>query len=83
MTDKIMAITNKTMVPIGFIIFIWFIVSWTMDVKSKTETNALELNKNEMAHIRMITKIDEAISRLSRIEGILQEMRRKGLINEK
>jgi len=46
MTDKIMAITNKTMVPIGFIIFIWFIVSWAMDVKSKTETNALELNKN-------------------------------------
>jgi len=71
MPDKILEITNKTMVPLSFIVLGWFAVSWVLDLKKTSEINAMTVKSQKSTQEKLSQKMDSITERLAKIEASL------------
>lgn len=66
------SISEKTMIPISFLVIIYYALDFILGIKAKTDQNALAIAKNESGYNQIINKLDENSKKLSRIEGIIE-----------
>ena len=76
MQQKFTEITNKTMIPISFVILIWYSINWLVTVKSKTELNARDISTITTVNEKILKQLHENTRSLTRIETILKNLER-------
>jgi uncharacterized protein YydD (DUF2326 family) len=72
MTDKLLGITNRAMLPAGVVVACWFGTAWILDLKKTTDINTLELANQKSNQEKIINKLDTSGERLARIEEAIQ-----------
>lgn len=72
------AITRRTLIPIGFAITMFGGVSWLTALYTATVANASEINKLEQSHTKLVERLvdqnEQMIDRLGRIEERLNHI---------
>jgi hypothetical protein len=67
-------IGQSTLVPISFIVVIFFVAFWLSELKSGCDVNASEISTIKSQSAKIESKLDEISERLSRIEGRLDNI---------
>ena len=75
--DKILEITNKTMLPASLIVVGWLGIAWVIDVKKSVDLNASEIETHKVYQTKIIEKLEKNGERLARIEASIEFIRNK------
>lgn len=71
-TEKLLAFTGNTLVPLSSIIVLVVGLVWITEIKSEVKVNAERVKNTETQQASIAKKIDENSKKLSRIEGSLE-----------
>ena len=77
MPEKILAITNKTMIPLSAVAAVWLATSWVMEIKASTEKNSMMIKKHDENVEKVMVKLDNVHERLVKIEQSLEYMKKE------
>ena len=65
-------ISEKTMIPISFLIVIYYLLDFALGLKAQCDQNTQALAKTESSYSQIINKLEDNSKKLSRIEGIIE-----------
>lgn len=77
MQQKLTEITNKTMIPLSFVIVIWYSVNFIVNIKSQTEVNAKDISTITALNDKIGLQLSENTKTLIRIEILLKNLERR------
>jgi hypothetical protein len=77
MQQKLTEITNKTMIPLSFVIVIWYSINFIVNIKSQTEVNAKDITTITALNDKIGLQLSENTKALIRIEILLKNLERR------
>jgi hypothetical protein len=77
MQQKLTEITNKTMIPLSFVIVIWYSINFIVNIKSQTEVNAKDITTITALNEKIGLQLSENTKALIRIEILLKNLERR------